>query len=89
MNIDVNWEIEPIDVGCNDEYSCYVITTINTNEPEKEIWSVSYSYIWDCGDGCCSSTETDVAYIGQLSERIMERLLEKLPDHKFQGLDRR
>lgn len=86
MNIEVNWNVDPADVGEEDSgYDGYVITTINTNEPEKEIWSVSYSYIWNCGDGCCSNRENDVAYVGSLPEWIKKRILEKLPEYKFQG----
>ena len=86
MNIEVEWNILPEEIGINEtEYDTYIITSININDESKEIWSVSYSYIWNCGDGCCSDTEHDIAYVGQLSEEIKRRLLEKLPGYKLQG----
>ena len=85
MNIKVDWDIDPEDVDCNDEYSSYRITEININDDTKEIWSITYSYSWACGDGCCSSDETGTAYVGQLSEGIKKRLSEEFPDYKLQS----
>ena len=84
MNIEVNWEVDPEDVGCGD-YEGYRVTSINVNDDTKEIWSINYSYIWDCGDGCCSNTETDIAYVGEIAQWLKDRILEKLPDHKLQS----
>ena len=85
MNFEVNWEIEPEELGIHDtDYDSYIVTDINTNDDTKEILSISYSYIWNCGDGCCSDTEHDIAYVGQLSEELKKRILEKWPDYKLQ-----
>lgn len=84
MTIKVQWDIDPCDVGCDEEYSGYIVTSINTNDNTKEIWSITYTYNWGCGDGCCGDTRTDIAYVGQISEWLKQRLLEKLPDYKIQ-----
>lgn len=80
---EVNWEIDPEDVGC-DEYECYHIVSINFHAEEKVIWSVTYTYIWDCGDGCCSQTERDSAYVGGLSHWIKKRILKEMPGYSFE-----
>lgn len=85
MNIKVQLDVSPEDVGCRD-YSGYVITAINTNDDVKEIWSVSYDYTWDCGDGCCSDTEHDIAYVGQMAEWLKQWVLEKMPGYHLQGI---
>jgi hypothetical protein len=86
MNLEVNWDIQPCSIGCKDYNTC-ILTTINTNDSTKEIWSVSYSYICNYGVGCFSSVkhEYGIAYVSQLSEWLKNQLLERLPDHKFQG----
>lgn len=78
----VELDISPEDVGCSD-YSGYTITDINVNKDTKEIWSVSYSYSWDCGDGCCSDTSYSEAYAGDLSDWVKEWILKKLPGYHF------
>ena len=83
MTIDIDWNIDPEDVGCS-EYSEYRLTAININEDKKEIWSVNYSYTWDCGDGCCSDTERAEAHVGELSKWLKKRILEKYPEYKFE-----
>jgi hypothetical protein len=86
MNIEVHWDIKPDEIGINEtKYDTYIIISININEETKEIWSVTYSYIWNCGSGCCSGTECDIAYIGQLSEELKKRILEKMPTYNLQG----
>ena len=80
----VNWDISPDDVGCN-EYSYYVVTEINFHLETKTIWSISYSYIWDCGDGCCSDTEHDMAYSGQIAKWLKDRILKEMPGYKFES----
>ena len=84
MNIDVKWEITSEDVGCRDCNTCIVIS-ININQETKEIWSVTYSCIWNCVDECCSDTKTDIAYVGQISEKLKRRILEKMPGYNLQG----
>jgi hypothetical protein len=92
MNIKVEWSVEAHDLGTFHSDCCsYIITDININENIKEIWSVSYSCSSTSGDKCSKCGEplniigNDVAYVGQLSEWLKKQLLEKLPDHKFQG----
>jgi hypothetical protein len=80
----VDLDISPEDVGCDDEYSGYHITDINIHEDKKEIWSVSYSYSWHCGDGCCSDTNYSEAFLGDLSEWLKQWILQKLPGYHFQ-----
>lgn len=76
-------EIDRDDVMCSD-YDCYRITTINFHKETKTIWSLTYSYIWDCGDGCCSSTDTKTAYPGDINEWVKERVLLVMPfGYKF------
>ncbi len=83
MNIKVELDISPEDVGC-DEYSGYTITDINIDDDTKEIWSVNYDYIWVCGDGCCSETEHDIAYVGRLAKWLKKWILEKAPGCRLQ-----
>lgn len=83
MNVEL--DISPEDVGANDEYSGYCIDEINVNEDTKEIWSVSYSYHWHCGDGCCSDTSHDTAYVGDLSDWLKEWILKQMPGYHFQS----
>ena len=86
MNIEINWHVEPEALGIIETgYDTYIINSINTNDYTKEIWSVSYSYIWNCGDGCCFDIKHEIAYVDKLSEELKTDLLEKLPGYKFQG----
>lgn len=81
--MDVSLDISPDDVGCSD-YSCYEITSINTHDIQKEIWSVDYSYTWDCGSGCCSDTRHGTACVGDLSDWVKRWILGKLTGYHFQ-----
>ena len=85
MNVEVEWPVNPLELGFSNRFKDYTITHINTNDKTKEIWIVSYSCICNCGDGNSCNTLRDVAYVGQLSEEIKRRLLEKMPGYKLQG----
>jgi len=71
---EVSIEISPSDVGC-DDYSGYVVTHINYHEETKQIWSISYNYTWDCGDGCCCDTNSNKSYGGELAQWLKEYIL--------------